>query len=99
MECFSNAGEYAWKAVMIHTVLVDRGLIYWADAGARFKTSASLTSVLDHVRLKGFACRASSGTVKVWSHVRQLQFLRATKASITSMPNCDASGIGFSLKR
>jgi hypothetical protein len=33
---FGGTGEYAWKAVMIHTVLRERGLVLWADAGNRF---------------------------------------------------------------
>ncbi len=37
--CGDLTGEYAWKAVMIHRVLVERGFAHWQDAGCRFKTS------------------------------------------------------------
>lgn len=94
-----NAGEYAWKAIMVHTVLLERGFVYWADAGARFRTASALTDTLDYVKRNGFASRNSSGKVKDWCHVKQLEYLDANKPRLLKQPNCDASGIGFTLRR
>lgn len=92
-------GEYAWKAVMIHTVLLERGFVYWADAGDRFRTVDGLTHTFRNLKLKGFASRRSSGQVKQWCHPRQLEYFRANVARIRQLPNCDASGIGFTLHK
>lgn len=84
---------------MIHTVLVERGFVYWADAGDRFKSVAGLTETLRNVKQKGFASRHSSGHVRDWTHPMQLDYFGANNHGIKKQPNCDASGIGFTLQR
>jgi len=84
---------------MIHTVLLERGFVYWADAGDRFKTVDGLTHTFRNLKLKGFASRRSSGQVKQWCHPRQLEYFRANVERIRQLPNCDASGIGFTLHK
>ncbi|KAG0569078.1 hypothetical protein KC19_6G064000 [Ceratodon purpureus] len=91
-------GEYAWKAVMIHTVLVERGFVYWADAGDRFKSVAGLTETLRNVKQNGFASRHSSGQVRTWTHPMQLEYFGANNDGVKKQLNCDASGIGFTLQ-
>lgn len=93
-----GAGEYAWKVVMIHTVLVERGLVLWTDAGDRFRTKASLTGTLDYIAEHGFATRRSDGGIGEWTHKEQLLYLRASHLDMHSS-NCDASAVGFSLKK
>ena len=93
-----DTGEYAWKAVMIHKVLVERGFAHWQDAGCRFKTTASLTETLDYTAEHGFASRGSGGAIWDWTFPAQIQFLRAASID-TSTGNCDASSIGFTLER
>ena len=95
---FMGAGEYAWKAIMIHRVLVERGFVLWQDAGCRYTTTQSLIQSLDHISRHGFASRASSGSIKDWTFPAQLQFLRASTVDL-SQSNCDGSSIGFTLKR
>ena len=92
------AGEYAWKAIMIHRVLVERGFVLWQDAGCRYTTAQSLVQSLDHISQHGFASRATSGSIKDWTFPAQLQFLRASTVDL-SQSNCDGSSIGFTLKR
>lgn len=84
---------------MIHTVLVERGFVYWADAGDRFNSVAGLTQTLRSVKLKGFASRHSSGKVKAWTHPMQLEYFGANNDNVKRQLNCDASGIGFTLSR
>ncbi|KAG0600979.1 hypothetical protein M758_11G075400 [Ceratodon purpureus] len=92
-------GEYAWKAVMVHTVLLERGFVFWADAGDRFRTVSALTTTLTHLKRKGFVSRYSGGFVKDSTHVKQLEYFGANRREITNMPNCDASSVGFTLRR
>jgi hypothetical protein len=48
---------------MIHTVLLERGFVYWADAGERFETVDGLTHTFRNLKSKGFASRLTSGQV------------------------------------
>ncbi|XP_024403622.1 uncharacterized protein [Physcomitrium patens] len=95
----AGSGEYAWKAIIMHTVLLERGFVYWANAGDRFRSANGLTSTLRHLERKGFTSRMSGGRVKDTTHVRQLEYFGANRRPITVMPNCDTSGIGFTLDR
>lgn len=83
----------------MHTVLLERGFVYWANAGDRFRSANGLTSTLRHLERKGFTSRMSGGRVKDTTHVRQLEYFGANRRPITVMPNCDTSGIGFTLDR
>ena len=94
-----DAGEYAWKAVMIHTVLLERGFVFWADAGDRFRSVSALTMTLDHVKRKGFVSRYAGGMVKDSTHVQQLEYFGANRREILRLATCDASSVGFTLRR
>lgn len=83
---------------MIHTILRERGLVLWVDAGDRFKTSLSLTSTLSWISEHGFASRASSGTVSQWTHEGTLRYLGVpTSDPMVNGQNCDGSAVGFSM--
>lgn len=81
---------------MIHTVLVERGLVLWTDAGDRFRTKESLTQTLDYIAEHGFASRRSDGDISTWTRKEALLYLRATQLDMFS-PNCDGSAVGFTL--
>jgi hypothetical protein len=83
---------------MIHTVLVERGLVLWTDAGDRFTTKESLTETLDYIAEHGFASRRSSGDIGNWTRKKALLYLRATHLNVSS-PNCDGSAVGFTLAK
>ena len=82
---------------MIHTVLVERGLVLWVDAGDRFTTKEALTESLDYIAEHGFATKTSSGHIRDWTRKEELLYLRATHLNMSST-NCDASVVGLSLK-
>jgi len=93
-----GTGEYAWKVVMIHTVLLERGLVLWTDAGDRFKTAEALTKTLNNIADNGFASRRSGGIISLWTHRGTIQYLRAMQLDL-SKTNCDGSAVGLSFKR
>jgi hypothetical protein len=70
-----NAGEYAWKPAIIHTVLHEctnsNEAIFWIDAGC------VLTNTLDNIRKELQTSKiytpVSQGTIKTWTHPKTLQ--------------------------
>ena len=84
---------------MAHTVLRERGLILWIDAGGRIVKPLALLQSLDYVKETGFGGQKSEGQVKRWTYPDQLKFFRADYRYLKKQRNCDASRIGFSLKR
>lgn len=90
-------GEYAWKAIMAHIVLRERGFVLWLDAGCRILTPVSLLESLDLVKGKGFGAHKSEGVIEQWTHAGQLKFFQADYRYIKRQRNCDASRMGFTL--
>lgn len=84
---------------MIHTVLLERGFVFWADADDRFRSVSALTMTLSHLKRKGFASRYSGEHVKDSTHVKQLEYFWANRRDITDRSGCDASNVGFTLRR
>ncbi|CAM6127302.1 unnamed protein product [Calypogeia fissa] len=96
---FGGTGEYAWKAVMVHTVLRERGIVIWGDAGDRFHDSESLIDTLRVLNSTGFVSRTSHGFVYTRTHPLVLKYFRANIPSIWDMENCEAALVGFTLKK
>ncbi|BFI36801.1 hypothetical protein MARPO_0166s0002 [Marchantia polymorpha] len=96
---FGGTGEYAWKAIMVHTILRERGIAVWADAGDRFKDTDSLVETLKVLKATGFVSRKSHGTVWTRTHPLHLKFLRANLPGIWDQENCEAAIVGFTLKK
>jgi len=94
-----NAGEYAWKPVIVADV-VDRvrasgqaADVLWADAGTYFHT---LDRIADRVRgSRGLWVRASSGTMRQWTHPLMFEYLAADPALYADRSNADATLVGF----
>jgi hypothetical protein len=94
-----NAGEYAWKPVIVASV-VDRvraaghtSDVLWADAGTYFQT---LDCIADRIReSRGLWVRRSSGTMRQWTHPLMFDYLRADPAAYADRPNADATLIGL----
>ncbi|KAH9538094.1 hypothetical protein CY35_16G087200 [Sphagnum magellanicum] len=91
-------GEYAWKAVFIHTILVERGFVLWLDAGGRIVKPSALLNTLNWIKRYGFACRNSEGKVRHWTHLAQLKYFRADFDYLRQQRNCDGSRLGFTLE-
>lgn len=95
---YSGTGEYAWKVEIIHSVLVERGFVLWADAGGRF-TFHGLIESLNNTLAHGFANKNTVGVLPKWVHSGMLKYFRYNFHHNPPVPNCDGSGIGFTLDK
>jgi uncharacterized protein DUF1647 len=94
-----NAGEYAWKPVIVAEV-VDRVRrsetpddVLWTDAGSYFH---ALEPIATRVRSgDGLWVRRSSGTMGQWTHPRMFDSLGADPSAYADLPNADATLVGF----
>tara|TARA_B110001450_G_C17525978_1_gene442593 strand:+ start:93 stop:860 length:768 start_codon:yes stop_codon:yes gene_type:complete len=69
-----NAGEYAWKPVIINTILNEfKSSVCWIDAGNKvFKPLINLRKIIE---LYGFYSPYSKGKIIDWTHFKTLKFL------------------------
>jgi hypothetical protein len=94
-----NAGEYAWKPVIVAEV-VDRVRasgaqddVLWTDAGSYFH---ALEPIAERIRAsRGVWARRSSGTMREWTHPLMFEYLQADAGSYAERPNADATLVGF----
>ncbi|MBW8866705.1 MAG: hypothetical protein JF610_05115 [Acidobacteria bacterium] len=96
-----NAGEYAWKPVIVADVVDrlraagDAADVLWADAGSYFHELAPIAS---RVRASGgLWVRRSSGTMRQWTHPSMFARLGAVAADYADRRNADATLIGFAI--
>jgi hypothetical protein len=96
-----NAGEYAWKPVIVADV-VERvrasarpSDVLWADAGCYFHALDPIaTRIAD---TEGVWVRTSAGTMREWTHPSMFDFLRADPYEYGSKRNADATLVGFAV--
>jgi hypothetical protein len=94
-----HAGEYAWKPAIVAAV-VDRlraagedDDVLWSDAGSYFH---ELDPIAARVRATdGVWVRASSGTMRQWTHPAMFTRLGVDSADYADCRNADATLIGF----
>jgi uncharacterized protein DUF1647 len=94
-----NAGEYAWKPVIVADV-VDRVRaagapddVLWSDAGSYFD---ALEPIAARVRASdGVWVRASSGTMRQWTHPAMFARLGVDADRYAARRNADATLVGF----
>jgi len=94
-----NAGEYAWKPVIVAQVVdAVRSLghsadVLWADAGCYFH---ALDRIAEKIRASdGLWVRTSSGTMIDWTHPLTFEYLKGDRAHYGPKPNADATLVGF----
>ena len=94
-----RAGEYAWKpAIVAETIEAVRASgeaedVLWADAGTYFHAIAPIAA---RVRASGgLWVRASSGTMRRWTHPLMFDYLQENPADYGDRPNTDATLIGL----
>jgi hypothetical protein len=99
LDVATNAGEYAWKPVIVAEV-VDRirasgapDHVLWSDAGSYFHALDPMAERIGASR--GLWLRRSSGTMRQWTHPLMLEFLQADAARFAERPNADATLVGF----
>src|SRR5450755_2876638 len=96
-----NAGEYAWKPVIVADVVErSRGQdrpsdVLWADAGCYFD---SLAAVSDGIAAsRGLWIRTSAGTMREWTHPLMFDYLKVNHNEYGDKRNADATLVGFGI--
>jgi hypothetical protein len=98
-----NAGEYAWKPVLVAET-VEQELdgaaprdVVWVDAGTYFHALGPLAA---RIRASGGVyVRASSGTIGEWTHPGMFAYLGEGMESYAPRQNADATLVGFALQQ
>jgi hypothetical protein len=96
-----NAGEYAWKPVIVAEVIDraraarDASDVLWADAGCYFHELQPIADRIAHG--SGLWVRRSPGTMQQWTHPLMFDFLGADAAAYGPKPNADATLVGFAV--
>jgi hypothetical protein len=96
-----NAGEYAWKPVIVADVVdrvrsgADAGDVLWADAGCFFH---ALDPIADRIReTGGLWVRTSAGVMREWTHPSMFEYLRADPRTYAEQRNADATLVGLAV--
>jgi len=96
-----NAGEYAWKPVIVAEVVErwrtgpDPSDVLWADAGCYFH---SLQPIADRIRdAGGLWVRPSPGVMREWTHPLMFEYLGVDAGAYGDKPNADATLVGFAI--
>ena len=96
-----NAGEYAWKPVIVGEVIDEQRArpaasdVLWVDAGCYFHS-------LDGIRQRiagsgGLYVRTSAGDVARYTHPGMFAYFGEEMAPYAALPNADATLIGFAI--
>jgi hypothetical protein len=96
-----NAGEYAWKPVIVADVVErlrahdHRSDVLWADAGCYFH---ALQPIADRVgETGGLWVRPSPGVMREWAHPLMFEYLGVDANEYGDKRNADATLVGFAM--
>ena len=96
-----NAGEYAWKPVIVAEVVErsrsgpDSSNVLWADAGCYFH---ALQPIADRIRdTGGLWVRPSPGVMREWTHPLMFDYLGVEPSAYADKLNADATLVGFAI--
>ena len=101
MDVQVNAGEYAWKPVIVADVVARAragtppGDVLWADAGCFFDRIGTIADCI--AASKGLWVRRSAGTMRQWTHPGMFAYLDADPEEYGDKPNADATLVGFAI--
>jgi len=89
-----NAGEYAWKPIIINNLMNEFNCdVCWMDAGNIITSKLiKLRKILDKY---GFYSPYSQGTIKDWTFTKTLTYLGAS-SQLLSKPNLNGACVAFS---
>jgi hypothetical protein len=99
MNVATNAGEYAWKPVIVAEVVErarssgDRSDVLWADAGCYFHEIEPIADRLKQSR--GLWVRPSAGVMREWTHPLMFDRLGVDPDAYGDKRNADATLVGF----
>jgi hypothetical protein len=101
MNTARNAGEYAWKPVIVAEVVErvrssdDPSDVLWADAGCYFH---ALQPMADRLRkTRGLWVRPSAGVMREWTHPLMFEHLGVNPDDYGEKRNADATLVGFAV--
>jgi Protein of unknown function (DUF1647) len=88
-----NAGEYAWKPILLYEMmkLYTHEILLWMDAGNLILQT--LDPIIEHIQQHGLYSANSSGTVQTWTHPETISFLHGHEFLDKGCKN--ASCLGF----
>ena len=96
-----NAGEYAWKPVIVADVIDrahaagDASDVLWADAGCFFH---ALHPVAERIKnSSGLWVRTSAGVMREWTHPLMFEYLGVDPGAYGERRNADATLVGFAV--
>jgi hypothetical protein len=96
-----NAGEYAWKPVIVGDV-IDRARasrdgsdVLWADAGCFFHALQPIAGRIEGSG--GLWVRRSAGVMREWTHPLMFRYLHADPRDYGERSNADATLVGFAV--
>lgn len=93
-----NAGQYAWKPVIIEEVAheLKKGLLLWCDAGN--KAMDNMQTLIQHMKKNAIYSPISIGTVRQWTHPKTLEYLSIQSGDpLNEYINRNAAQICFNL--
>ena len=89
-----NAGEYAWKPVIVAEMVKDcRGPVLWMDSGC--KLTGPLDEFYARIIRNGFNSPNSSGTHLDWTHPKTVRFFGLDPKWRRGKRNVNAGVVGF----
>jgi hypothetical protein len=101
MNAATNAGEYAWKPVIVGEVVErvrssgDPSDVLWADAGCYFHALQPIADRLKETR--GLWVRPSAGLMREWTHPLMFDYLGVDPEEYGDRRNADATLVGFAV--
>lgn len=88
-----NAGEYAWKPVIVWDTLSEyKCKVMWMDAGNLITNN--LDRLKKYLCLRGYFWNPSLGTIEEWTHDKTLSYFDVPKR-FYSCRNLSAAAVGF----
>jgi hypothetical protein len=94
-----NAGEYAWKPVIIEEVAKEvEGVILWCDSGN--KITNSLEILYKIIETQGIYSPTSSGDIRKWTYPLTLDYFNIDKSNIImNYQNRNGAALGFDTRK
>lgn len=94
-----NAGEYAWKPVIIEEVSKEvEGIILWCDSGN--KVMSSLENLYTIIETQGIYSPTSSGDIRKWTHPLTLNYFNINETDkILEYQNRNGASLGFDTRK
>lgn len=90
-----SAGEYAWKPVIIHSVIQShrQSTVLWMDAGDALV--GNLANAMAQMRSSGAVSTCTSGSVSDWVHAGTTQAMKLQPGQYADRPMSNAAFVGF----